>query len=257
MLRLCLLASKPFTSCDSLNAIIIWGQGPTSAGRQAKPSHPTLFLFVFPTKERRKESGTMMLPWHSHHHGPWPRPASLASPCQGSMLHLAIGNRLFLPGAAIVCFSQTDRLLHFYFLQINEEFPSHGAQLGLTYAPMGQISPCLTTPQAEIQEELLLLCHHCQSIPQHAGPLTVPTYTLTISASSQLPIANNFFSRELLGDDGSRSLKCGAPTEVMGVVLQFVGNISFTFCYSTWTLPRHLHLERGQMRYPQSPTMIY
>lgn len=98
-----------------------------------RPSPPTpLSSSLCSQPSREGESGTMMLPWSSHHRGPQPKPASLASPCQGSTLHLAIGNRLFLPGAAIVCFSQTARLLH-YFLQINEEFPSHGAQPGLTY----------------------------------------------------------------------------------------------------------------------------
>lgn len=204
MLRLCLLTSKPFISCDSLNAIIIWGQGATSAGRQAKPSHHTLFLFVFPTKQRREESRTMMLPGRSHHHGPWPGPASLASPCQGSTLHLAIGNRLFLPGAAIVCFSQTDRLLHFYFLRINEEFPSHGAQPGLTYAPWDRFLPAWPLPRLRSKRRFCFfvttarVSHsmkvHCPYIyPNHLSQdsylSNIPSYQYqTISSLGRSPV---------------------------------------------------------------------
>lgn len=49
---------------------------------------------------------------------------------------------------------------------------------------MRQISPCLTTLQAEIQEALLLLCHHCQSGPQNAGPLSQHIYPNHLSQDS-------------------------------------------------------------------------
>jgi hypothetical protein len=162
-----------------------------------------------------------------------------------------LGTGSSLLRAAIVCLSQIDKLPKFYFLQINEEFPSHGAQPSLTYAPWDRLLPAWPLQGREPKGTSASFLLRARVPPQYAASAQ---HVPWISQPVQFPLGNSHSSPPtgFLSRDGVGVSDCviGATemstwlNELPYVTSQFGGPISFTFCYSTWTLLRSFLRER-------------
>ena len=172
MLRLCLWASKPFTSCNSLNTIIVWGQWSDLCRErdQGLPPHP-LSLCV-PDHSMQEGLGRGCSQWAAAH-GPPPRPAFPFLPARAPRSIYPSGTGSSLLQAAFVCLSQNSQPTFFCFLYISEQSPSHGAQPSLTFPPLEWISTCLTTWGPTAKKDHTLGHHETKPAcpPQQAGPL--------------------------------------------------------------------------------------
>ena len=259
MLRLCLSASKPFTSCNSLNTIIVWGQWSDLCRErgQGLPPHP-LSLCV-PDHSKQDGAGWGCSQWAAAH-GPLPRPAFPFLPARAPRSTYPSGTRSSLLQAAFVCLSQNSQPTFFCFLNVSEESPSQRAQPSMTFPPWNGFLPAWPledqqprriTPSVNMRPSQRVAhsrqAHYPNMCPGHPSQTQVPVGSSPASAAKWLPL------QRVCGHSGSWVLgirvtktKSYVVYKLPWVFPQFVSLILLAFHSSTWPLPRPLLWERGK-----------